>query len=106
MASTAPWEISAWCDANGERVINRDALYDFGPALVGERKALTMTVLNSGVGKLTLTTLEQTEGAEVAIGRAGTDTSAFEVDCAGVDRQLAFTLDRDRIPCGSNAPAP
>ena len=38
-----------------------------GPiALVGERKALTMTVQNNGVGKLSLTTLEPTEGAEVA----------------------------------------
>src|SRR3990167_3205554 len=53
-----------WRDAAGERVINRDAVYDFGNALVGERKPLTMTVLNIGVGKLTLTTLEQTEGAE------------------------------------------
>lgn len=72
-----------WRDANGERVINRDAIYDFGPALGGERKPLTMTVINSGVGKLTLTTLEQTEGAEVAIAPAGTDTSAFEVDYTG-----------------------
>lgn len=74
-----------WRDANGERVINRDALYDFGPALVGEKKPMTMTVLNSGVGKLTLTTLEQTEGVEVAIGPAGTDTSSFEVDYTGAD---------------------
>jgi hypothetical protein len=67
-----------WRDAAGERVINRDAVYDFGPALVGQRKPMTMTVLNNGVGKLTVTTLEQTEGAEVAIG-PGTETSAFEV---------------------------
>ncbi len=74
-----------WRDANGERVINRDALYDFGPAIVSERKLLTLTVLNSGVGKLTLTTLEHTEGVEVAIGPSGTDTSAFEVDYTGGD---------------------
>ncbi len=67
-----------WRDANGERVVNRDAIYDFGNALVGERKPMTLTVLNSGVGRLNVTTLEYTEGAEVAIG-PGTETSAFEV---------------------------
>jgi hypothetical protein len=39
-----------WRNAQGDRVINRDALYDFGAALVGERKTLTMTVRNVGVG--------------------------------------------------------
>ena len=74
-----------WRDAEGTRVINRDAVYDFGPALVGERKPMTLTVLNSGVGKLTLTTLEQTDGAEVAIGAVGTATSSFEVNYTGND---------------------
>src|SRR5690349_16580317 len=68
-----------WRDASGERVISRDAIYDFGNALVGERKPLTMTVQNNGTGKLTVTTLEQTEGAEVAF-NGGTDTSAFEIE--------------------------
>ncbi|MDP3158235.1 MAG: VWA domain-containing protein [Archangium sp.] len=73
-----------WRDGAGERVISRDAVYDFGAALVGERKPLTMTVQNNGVGKLTVTTLEQTEGAEVAIG-AGTATSDFEIEFIPVD---------------------
>ena len=76
-----------WRDAAGERVVNRDAIYDFGNALVGERKPLTLTVLNNGVGRLTVTTLEHTEGAEVAIGTAGTQTSAFEVEFTKGDVQ-------------------
>ena len=57
-----------WRDATGERITNRDATYDFGHALVGERKALTMTLRNTGSAKLTLSKLELTEGDEVAIG--------------------------------------
>ncbi|MEW5743544.1 MAG: choice-of-anchor D domain-containing protein [Myxococcota bacterium] len=74
-----------WRDAQGERVISRDAIYDFGAALVGEKKTLTMTVRNVGVGKLSLLTLERTEGAEVAIGGPGTATSSFEVEFRPVD---------------------
>ena len=74
-----------WRDAQGERVISRDAIYDFGAALVGEKKSLTMTVRNMGVGKLSLLTLERTAGAEVAIASPGTATSAFEVEFQPVD---------------------
>lgn len=74
-----------WRDAQGERVISRDALYDFGAALVGERKTLTMTVRNVGVGKLTLLSLERTDGAEVAIDGAGTATSSFEAEFRSVE---------------------
>lgn len=68
-----------WRDADGNRVLNRDATYDFGNALVGERKPLTMTVRNVGAGKLTLSTLERTDGDDTAVATAGTETSAFEV---------------------------
>jgi hypothetical protein len=68
-----------WRNAQGERLISRDAVYDFGNALVGETKTLTLTVRNSGAGKLTLTTLVRTDGDSVAIGTAPTATDAFEV---------------------------
>lgn len=68
-----------WRNVEGDRVVSRDALYDFGNALVGEKKALTMTVRNSGSGRLSLTTLARTDGDAVAIGTAATDTDAFEV---------------------------
>jgi hypothetical protein len=66
---------------------------------VGEKKALTMTVRNSGAGKLSLTTLERTEGDSVAIGTAATDTDAFEVQYTAtelepsgqVEYQMFFT---------------
>ena len=71
-----------WRNAAGERITNRDATYDFGLALVGERKPLTMTVRNQGSAKLSLSRLELTEGDEVAIGLpnavAPTASSAFE----------------------------
>lgn len=73
-----------WRDAAGERITNRDATYDFGHALVGERKALTMTLRNTGSAKLTLAKLELTEGDEVAIGKPGavvpTASSSFEAE--------------------------
>ncbi|MCC6336893.1 MAG: choice-of-anchor D domain-containing protein [Myxococcales bacterium] len=68
-----------WRNAQGERIISRDAVYDFGNALVGEKKELTMTVRNSGAGKLSLMKLERTTGDSVAIGAAPADTDAFEV---------------------------
>ena len=57
-----------WRDAAGERITNRDATYDFGLALVGERKTLTLTLRNTGSAKLTLNKLELTEGDEVSFG--------------------------------------
>jgi len=68
-----------WRNAQGERIISRDAVYDFGKALVGERKTLTMTVRNSGAGRLSLIKLERTDGDPVAIGTPASDTDAFEV---------------------------
>ena len=73
-----------WRDAVGDRITNRDATYDFGLALVGQRKNLTMTLRNTGAAKLTLSKLELSEGDEVAIGlpRAvvATATSSFEAE--------------------------
>ncbi len=75
-----------WRDATGERITNRDATYDFGHALVGERKSLTMTLRNTGSAKLTLAKLELSEGDEVAIGKPGavvaTASSSFEAEFA------------------------
>lgn len=73
-----------WRDPVGERITNRDATYDFGHALVGERKTLTMTLRNTGSAKLTLSKLELSEGDEVAVGLpnavVGTESSAFEAE--------------------------
>jgi hypothetical protein len=72
-----------WRDAQGARIESRDAVYDFGNALVGEKKSLTMTVKNTGSGKMTLTKLERTGGDTVAIGAAPTEADAFEVRFEG-----------------------
>lgn len=71
-----------WRDANGERLTNRDALYDFGLALVGERKELTMTVRNVGAGKLTLSKLERSEGDETEVFIRGTSPTNSAVSFA------------------------
>ncbi len=73
-----------WRDAAGERISSRDATFDFGNALIGERKTLSMLVRNTGAGKLTLAKLEKSDGDEVAIGLPGhvpaTATSVFEAE--------------------------
>lgn len=71
-----------WRNAAGERLLNRDATYDFGKALVGQRVVKPITLRNTGDIALTLTKLELTEGDEVVFGKpgmvSGTSTSAFE----------------------------
>jgi hypothetical protein len=89
-----------WRDAAGERQANRDATYDFGNALVGERKTLTMTLRNQGAGRLTLTGLERVEGDEVSIGPVGnvmpSGTNAFESEFSSLtlepSAQQEFTI--------------
>ncbi|MFT3711823.1 MAG: choice-of-anchor D domain-containing protein [Archangium sp.] len=89
-----------WRDANGERITNRDATYDFGLALVGERKTLTMTVKNVGAGRLTLKSLERAEGDETEIiapsGLPTNDTAPFASEFSGVElqqsEQVEFTV--------------
>lgn len=80
-----------WRDANGERITNRDALYDFGLALVGERKHLTMTVKNVGAGRLTLKTLERSEGDETEIYMRGSsptsDSTPFASEFEAIELQ-------------------
>lgn len=57
-----------WKDpVSGEVIRSRDALYDFGTALVGETRPLVLTVRNDGTGPLTLNVLDRTEGDAVSI---------------------------------------
>ncbi|MFO0598792.1 MAG: choice-of-anchor D domain-containing protein [Myxococcaceae bacterium] len=89
-----------WRDANGERITNRDAIYDFGLALAGEKREQTMTVRNSGAGRLTLAKLERTDGDEVSIGPVGnvpdTGTNIFGSEFSNIDlqqsEQTEFTI--------------
>lgn len=80
-----------WRDANGERLTNRDAIYDFGLALVGERKELTMTVRNVGAGKLGLSKLERSEGDETEVFLRGSsptsDTTPFAAEFETIELQ-------------------
>jgi hypothetical protein len=89
-----------WRNFEGARITNRDATFDFGLGLSGKRKNLTMTLRNTGSGKLTLSKLERTEGDEVAIGARGavvpTSTSSFEAEFETLvlqpSEQQEFTL--------------
>ncbi len=69
-----------WRDAEGNRIVNRDALYDFGHGLVGQRIPLTMTVRNTGAAKLGLVKLEVQSGDPVKLDANVVAGSAFEVD--------------------------
>jgi hypothetical protein len=70
-----------WRDAvSGEVISSRDATYDFGTLLAGDTKTLIMTVRNDGQGKLTLTSLSQTEGDPVSIAPDKQQVAPFFVD--------------------------
>ncbi|MFZ5439279.1 MAG: choice-of-anchor D domain-containing protein [Myxococcota bacterium] len=71
-----------WRDEAGQRITNRDATYDFGLALVGERKTLTMTVRNNGANKLSLSKLERTDGDPAEIIAVGATPTAGAADFA------------------------
>src|SRR4051812_29044502 len=68
-----------WKDGTGAERVDRDATYDFGAALVGERIVQQMVVRNLGRGQLKLITLEQTDGATTSIGADGKTDAYFEV---------------------------
>jgi hypothetical protein len=68
-----------WKDTDGTERVDRDATFDFGSALVGERIQLQMIVRNLGRGQLTLVSLEQTDGALVSIGADTKPDAYFEV---------------------------
>jgi hypothetical protein len=68
-----------WRDADNAERVNRDGLYDFGNAFVGERIARKLIVRNLGANSITLVALEKVEGSDVTVADAVIDTSAFEV---------------------------
>jgi len=68
-----------WRNGSGEQLINRDATYDFGQAISGDTKRLTITVRNTGTGRLTLSSLDLAEGDAVTIGSATVEGAPFEV---------------------------
>jgi hypothetical protein len=64
----SPGELAiVWQDANFARMVDRDAKYDFGYALVGETRQAVIVAKNVGTGPLTLTALARIEGDEVSI---------------------------------------
>ncbi len=69
-----------WRDAEGNRIVNRDALYDFGRGLVGQRIPLTMTARNTGAANLRLSALEVQGGDPVKVGVDPVAGSAFDVE--------------------------
>ena len=56
-----------WQGPNFGRMVDRDATYDFGYALVGETRQAVIVAKNVGTGPLTLTALARIEGDEVSI---------------------------------------
>lgn len=80
-----------WRDAAGERITNRDATYDFGLALVGERKTKTLTLRNQGAAALTLKGLEVIEGDLITLGPPTapvlSDTTIFQAQFDTVSLQ-------------------
>lgn len=67
-----------WTDEGVEQT-NRDATYNFGTAIMGERVPKQMIVKNLSSGPLTLQTLERTEGSPVTVADAVVEGAAFEV---------------------------
>lgn len=97
---TARGEIAViWRDADGNRMVNRDATYDFGHALVGQQVPKSMLVRNTGAARLTLSKLELASGDPVTIAGAAVANAAFTAEFNRVDLEpsqetefaLAFT---------------
>jgi hypothetical protein len=68
-----------WHEENGPELVNRDAVYDFGTAFVGEKIPKKLIIRNIGSGPLRLVSLERIEGASVSIGADVKQDSAFDV---------------------------
>ncbi|MER2560615.1 MAG: choice-of-anchor D domain-containing protein [Myxococcaceae bacterium] len=56
-----------WQGENFARMVDRDAKYDFGYALVGESRQAVIVAKNVGTGPLTLTAIARIDGDEVSI---------------------------------------
>ena len=68
-----------WRDTDGSERVDRDALYDFGTAFVGDNIPKKMIIRNTGVGELKLVTLQRVDGAVVSIGDEKPADAAFDV---------------------------
>lgn len=68
-----------WKDGSGSEVVNRDAVYDFGTAFVGEKVPKQLIIRNAGAATLHLAKLERVDGANVSIGADVVTDAAFEV---------------------------
>ncbi|MBI3184460.1 MAG: choice-of-anchor D domain-containing protein [Myxococcales bacterium] len=68
-----------WTDENGAEWADRDATYDFGAALMGDKVVRKLVIRNLGSGPLTLESLERTEGSPVTIGLEVQPNAAFDV---------------------------
>ncbi|MFZ5468850.1 MAG: choice-of-anchor D domain-containing protein [Myxococcota bacterium] len=78
-SDSAPAELGVvWMD-NGVEVVNREATYDFGPAIMGERVGKKLVIKNRGRGLLTLVSLERLEGDPVTVGETVAADAAFDV---------------------------
>lgn len=78
---SSPGELAlVWQGENFARMVDRDAKYDFGYALVGETRQAVIVAKNVGTGPLTLTALARTEGDEVSIAPLLQPAAPFEVD--------------------------
>ncbi len=70
-----------WEDQNGERQISREATYDFGSALIGQRKEKLLVLRNDGVATLRVSSFEHVRGDGVAAPGFRDDARApFTVD--------------------------
>src|SRR5688500_15001712 len=67
-----------WTNDQGVELTNREAVYDFGAARMGERVGRQLVVRNLGGGPLTLVSLERLDGDPVTIGTAAEAGAAFD----------------------------
>ncbi|MDP1915129.1 MAG: choice-of-anchor D domain-containing protein [Myxococcales bacterium] len=69
-----------WQGPDFARMVDRDAKYDFGYALVGETRQAVVVAKNVGTGPLTLTALARLEGDEVSIAPLLQPTAPFAAE--------------------------
>jgi hypothetical protein len=87
----SPGELAlVWQDALGNQNVDRNAFYDFGFALVGDRRQAVIVAKNVGSGRLEVSTLDTESG------------DAVSISPQHVDPQAAFSLEFEPATLGSS----
>ncbi|HEY0880038.1 MAG TPA: hypothetical protein VGD87_00845, partial [Archangium sp.] len=82
-----------YTDATGTQVSGENGIYDFGTISMGKTEVKKLTVQNTGLGSLTVSTFTKVSGSAVKVGS--------QIDDPGAVFTIAF--EETQIPSGGSA---